>query len=596
MSCRKAAIAMLTVQLACSEPAPARIYNTCNSNKECYGGSQCDQEHPELCAVCDPTLGMCVHEMPVAPYPVRILVSRLPRGKNLVDRFAFPPEELRAGVHDLRVPQGKRILGKVLGQLGAQTDAPVGPINAEVAFTPRVDETENQRVEAFVTESSRYMDQSDNNLVADLAVDTIYDVRIIPLGRASEFSPPRSLLLDTAVQDPSLSVDSSGLSTLRGVLTDEAGRQVESGTSVRLIDQGSREVVSVTGSVSNEGSFALRALTSVFDSRQYILQINLDRQKPWQTTIELDPTRINPAEEVTVTIPVVPKRVPFKGRIARGDTGVAAELTFTSSFPRPQNTAGDLHDRDWCGTSVPEDNRPKIKACKTTVRTVTDAAGRFAVDLLPGDYTLHVSPGNDPSGPDGAKAALFEKVVIETQPDGGPQQGQDFAVQDNTRYSAYVRNQRGEPLAGVLVRAVALRRVVDLTKVAAINRSAESVTDENGRFELGLDEGYYDLVARAGDGFPWVYVTNLKITASSDNIDVNGFVIPAPVVLQGTVRNAGIEAGNVAIDAYGEVPSIGGKKRLVLLGTAISENEPGRVGHYTLTLPPEIFDVTAPAP
>jgi hypothetical protein len=584
MSFRGFGFALLCALPACSEPAPARIYNTCESDKECRGRTRCDED-PEICTRCDEELAMCVNDLARTPYQVRILVSRLPRGEGLVDRFAFPPFQLEGSDrnHALNVPPGMRVFGKVSGEVD---EGNVKPINAEFAFTPRVDATENQRIEAFVTESRGYAEPDQINLVADLAAATVYDVRVIPLGRASALSPPQYLQLDTSVEDvPLLNIDNSGLKTLRGVLTNEAG-QLQAGKDVRLIEPLSADVLSVTRTVANDGSFELRAPASVLDSRDYRLQISLDPDNPWQTTIELDPTRLDPAKEVAITIPAVPERVTFKGRVEKGAADIAAELTFISEFKPPSETAGDLHDRDWCRSSVPEDTRPSIDRCQTSVRTVTDAAGRFSVALLPGDYTLHVSPGNDSSSSRGARSALFETVVIETQPKNAPQQGQVFKVSNAARYLAFVRNERGEPLRGVVVRAVALRKIGELGIVAAINRSTESVTAEDGSFELELDVGYYDLVARAGDGFPWVYVTNLQISEKDalTPVEVTGFVIPAPLVLEGTVRNAGQVARNAAIDAYAEVPSLTGGKRLVLLARTTSDER----GDYMLTLPPEI--------
>lgn len=560
---------------ACSEPAPARIYNTCRSDADCYKDARCDPEYR-----------MCVSALATVPYQLRILVSRLPGGEEgQVDRFAFDPLEI-VGTRqlDLDVPLGVRVRGKVRGEVTMDS---MEPINAEFAFTPLGDDTENQRVESVVTESHGYTPASEDNLIADLAANTMYAVRIIPLGSVSALFPPLYLQLDTS-SNTELPIDYADLEPLSGVLTDEAGHEQE-GKNVRLIrkwpettpdDKRATEVLSVTDTVAADGSFSLQVPADVLKARGYVLQVNLEPDDPWQTTIELDPTRVDAAKGTAIIIPVVPDRVAFEGKIEKGTTPIAAELTFVSDFEVPK-TAGDLHDRDWCRSSVPADTRPEPEKCQTTVRTATNTEGEFSVELLPGDYKLYVSPGNDPSSSPRRAQISVEDVVIETQPDGRAQQGQVFKVADNNSYRGSVRNQGGEPLAGVVVRAVALQKVGVLGRLAALNRSAEIATDENGRFELGLDVGYYDLVARAGDGFPWVYVTNLVI---SKDDDVPGFVIPAPIVVEGTVRNAGDEAANAAIDAYGEVPSLTGGKRLVLLGRTTSDSE----GYYRLTLPPEI--------
>jgi hypothetical protein len=179
-------------------------------------------------------------------------------------------------------------------------------------------------------------------------------------------------------------------------------------------------------------------------------------------------------------------------------------------------------------------------------------------------------------------------AVIETQTGGGPQQGQGYTLVTGARYRGPVRTSDGLAVKNVLVRASALGVNGVLGEVAGFNRSSESITDDNGRFLLPVDIGYYDISARPSfaSGFPWVYVPNLAVQVTDTDLDDAGFDLPAPLVIAGRITRDGQAVASATLDAYALVKDLSGGKRAVPIGQTLTDE----AGHYTLLLAPRILN------
>ena len=531
---------------------------------------------------CDLTAGLCVREEAIAPYEVALRVTPGPSQEGLLKRAPFPRFLLEGGRenYDLSVPLAVSIAGRV-----ATEGASARLIDAEVSFIPR-STTVGQRV--VVSTQRTGPAGPETNLAVSLAPDTRYGVHIQPLTVDSERLPPADTVFETTVGGAAFEYVYRAIEQIDGQLLDESGEPVVDHV-IRLespVELGARspQVLSSTARTDQQGRFSLFAHATTLSGGSFAFAVSLDPDLPWTQAISIPASRL--AGDGTLVIPVIPQRVRFLGRIEGEErASVPAELTFVSAFEIPGAT-GNLNDRDWCRSHVPDDvGEPFV--CRARLSAFVAPDGRYATTLLPGDYAVYIVPGRMSS--EGRVATRELRAVIETQPGGAPQTGQAYTLEPATVFNGWVASPRGKRMPSVSVQALALSLVGELGPVAGFNRTSSTVSDAHGNFDFAVDTGYFDLVAipPADSGFARVYFANRVIDAmSSPEEGLLSLAPPEPVVVSGVVKGPQGPLAAAVIDAYAIVRDLSGGERAVAVGRASSDE----AGVYRLNLPPEIRD------
>jgi hypothetical protein len=165
--------------------------------------------------------------------------------------------------------------------------------------------------------------------------------------------------------------------------------------------------------------------------------------------------------------------------------------------------------------------------------------------------------------------------------------GQVFVLPQRARIAGDVRTRMEQPVAGATVEATALGRDEETEASAArYNRSADTVTDALGRFDLGLDVGSYDITVRPPPeaGFPWLVAPDRRIGFTAGHLR-DRFEFGAPVVVTGQLLDAvGAPVSGAELTAHGLLGD-DGAARTVELGRATTDAN----GRYMLLLPPRLF-------
>jgi len=167
----------------------------------------------------------------------------------------------------------------------------------------------------------------------------------------------------------------------------------------------------------------------------------------------------------------------------------------------------------------------------------TASDGAYSLQLLPGSYEVAITPPDDSVNRWAPLAA--QAVVVEGLPGGGD--GGSVVLPSQVTLSGSCTTFTGEPASGVTVAARARR------ELGGLQRSRETVSSMDGRFEMSVDAGLYDVLIKVPDstGFPWLIEPELAVPPRSGTI-TRAWELPPPIVVRGKVVSA---AGTVVDDA-----------------------------------------------
>jgi protocatechuate 3,4-dioxygenase beta subunit len=172
---------------------------------------------------------------------------------------------------------------------------------------------------------------------------------------------------------------------------------------------------------------------------------------------------------------------------------------------------------------------------------VTTADGRYILrDLPAGSFSVQASKTGHVSRQYGQERpnAAGRNVVVR---DGALTERIDIVLPGGSAMSGTVVDDRGEPVAGVTVRALQLRTAGDMTMALTATGVRPRPTDDRGQFRLfGL--------------LPGSYVINASADASVSSPDPKGTLGYAPIFYPGTPEIGG--AFPIAITAGSEVPRL----------------------------------------
>ncbi len=566
---------LLALAVACvPEPeSPEFPQNQCVTSEDCWSDTACNTE-----------LGLCAAHAMEQPYTVVLQIS--PSTRDTRGRFTWPAMRLDSAPGapiDLVVPP----FVPVEGLLTCQGK----PMTAEVVFYPRA---QAGYPIAPVTVRSDGDDTADvTNLVTGLPPNTVFDVNIQPLGPDSALCPPQRTAFSVGTTAVRFDPPEPNLVELRGKLVEDrpasevppAAQKVQ----VRVRSKSLQRVVSATvpTQLGSLEEFVVNLLA--IPQEDGVLQVDLDPSVPWTQVLEYPLPALGESSDVRV--PIIPRPVTLAGGVEFHTKQAApfTRLVFSSSFPLPAVSGGDL---EWCQLRR-QSGDPSQVSCFAERTVSTDQNGNYEVQLLPGKYDVLLLPGSHDAAGRRVNAAAARPRPGQTvwaQPNGNPQGPVLHTLPSGAEVEGVFENRDGKPLPNMQVRSTALAVSQNRDEISAYNRSARALTDARGQFALSFDSGVYDVVAEPpkSSGYAWLVITNREFDIEKSTYYSTQSTLPPPVVLRGVVRGgeAGRPMANATVEAYGIVTDVRkmGAVRPVLIGSTQSDEQ----GNYVLLLPPKL--------
>jgi hypothetical protein len=481
----------------------------------------------------------------------------------------------------------------VKGVVGAGGDL----LRAEVTFRPAAEKpglpsAAVTLITKDVPSDADQLSDGASNFLVRLPQDTTFDVSIQPLGAHSESFPPKRMTWKTR-KDPATTFRFvyDQLEDLPQRLVDDVTLAPVALSWVRLVDADSGSPISSSMRTDADGAFVLHALSGTLGDERYLLEVGLGRHNPWDEVIRVPAARIDASGQTPVAIPAPPARVLYQGQVETKKRSLRApgsQLTFTSSFPVPAGIS-DVGNRDWCRSHVLADQAPPF-SCAARPSVVADDAGNFSIELFPGDYDVYFTSGADPTLRK-LGATNVSSRFIETPTSSEGIAGIAFQLSDPLLLSGSLvtPHNSATPRVDVSVLPLALEGL--LGNVARYSQLSETTTDAEGKFSAGVDVGYYDFLAEPphDSNYPALLVPNRGFgPALRPEYSVRGLMMPLPLVLSGTLRDAesGSAIAGAQIDAFILVDDR--RTKPPQRGALVAQTKTDDKGHYTLLLQPRI--------
>jgi hypothetical protein len=573
------------------------VKNVCVSGFECL---ERDAGVDAASAQCDEASLQCVYEQVVTPYRVVLQVRPKAEELELVEQFTYPAFNLNGPLtdHTLQVPLAEQVNGKVSWTVDNETRM----LESEVTFVPIPREL-GAPVTSTVVKTRGGATAEQDNLQARLSPDTDYQVRVQPLLDESAVLPPLSIRLDEPSGDLDLDLDRySSMERRTGQLVDEYGAPFAE-HRVRLEDKMTGEVLSSTGKTGNDGSFELFALPTVMSGEGFNVVVSLQAFPRWRVKLAIDGAKL--VDGAALVLPRAPESVEFSGVVraggpnAEGPPTPHADIIFVSKFPLPDELG---RGADWCRWQRITNDRNSPPLCSASIATTADSEGKFSVQLLPGRYEVFGVPSGQPRAGSAPLRTTRNEAKVLIQDDGKPHSGQTVYLARAPQFEGKVLSYREEPMPNVTVTARAVAPQGQTPEpgrqVYQYARSAVAVTDDEGRFHLDIDLGYFDLSAEptAESGFAWVQLLNREIDEPTDPVSVEDPVVlqplvaRPPVIVAGRVMYEETPLSEASVEAFALIDSITGGRRAV----RIAQTTTDQGGFYHLNLPPEVRDKDPP--
>lgn len=328
---------------------------------------------------------------------------------------------------------------------------------------------------------------------------------------------------------------------------------LEPGLQVRAIEMETGRVVSSIGETDESGRVAIRINDTATD---YWIRITSSVGRAPFPTVSVDAEVVfeNQSETKLIYIPRLPP-VQFTGRVR--DTNDAAVPGATVRF---------------LSTGIFGGSQLGLEGSFSGSAT-TNEDGTFGVELLPGRYTISVTPPANVDNNWGvlvAEAPLLGDQVTATEA---------LIVPPQIGLRGWVTTFRDETAPGVTIVA----RARSPADSIAMHRSQEVVSNSIGAFAMTVDEGIYDLQLRvpSESGFAWVIERNLSMTADRGDL-TRSYRLAPPIPVRGFVRASdGSPAAGALIRGYVLIYD-GGESRRMQIAEATSRED----GSYELLIAP----------
>ena len=212
-------------------------------------------------------------------------------------------------------------------------------------------------------------------------------------------------------------------------------------------------------------------------------------------------------------------------------------------------------------------------AATFSASTMTNDDGSFGLQLLPGLYTVIVTP---PEDNENIWAPVAEETLVA---EDLTQLNQDIVLPSQIALSGSCRTFTGDPAGGVAVVARARRELGEL------QRSRLTASDPEGMFRLTVDPGRYDMQIKVADatGFPWLIEPELVMSRERGAM-TRDYTLPPPIVVRGTLQAAGgLAVAGAPIRAF-VLEDDDGEVRPIQVAETISAED----GSYRLLISPTL--------
>lgn len=327
----------------------------------------------------------------------------------------------------------------------------------------------------------------------------------------------------------------------------------EPGLQVRAVDDVTGRVVSSIGETDASGRFAIRIGDETPD---YLIRVTSSLGAEPFPAVSVDPD-VAFADDPDRKVVRIPKLDPvqFTGRV-RDEAGTpvpGATVRFLS------NSVFDYVELGLRGSF--------------TASTTTNEDGTFGAALLPGFYSLTVTPPDDSNSSWGvlsSEALVGEEVSV----------AEALIVPSKVELFGWVRTFKGEAAAGLTV----LARARLNSELGSINRSQEAVSNLLGAFAMRMDVGLYDMHVKVPSetGYAWLVEPALAM----DNDLARTYLLDPPLPVEGLVQASdGTALPDALIRAY-VLADDGTSKRPVQVAETVSKDD----GSYRLLIAPRLGD------
>lgn len=340
----------------------------------------------------------------------------------------------------------------------------------------------------------------------------------------------------------------------RVLSVDDQVELPEPGLQVRAIERNTGRVVSSIAETDALGRFAIRISET---SPDYLIRVTSSvGQEPFPS-VSVDPDLAfdGSQSEKTIHIPRLP-RVQFRGEV-RDENDKAVPVATVRFLSTGIFDVEELGLQGSFGATATSDER-----------------GTFQVELLPGFYTVTVTPPEDVENAWGALAsdtAVGEDI----------ENAQIFVVPPQVGLHGWVTSFAEEAVPGATVFASARRDSMS----REVHRSQEAASNSLGAFEMSIDAGKYDLSVKVPPeaGFPWLVEPELVMSGDQGDL-LRRYELMPPIPVEGHVRNStGVPVSNAVVRAYVLMSDEQGTRPI-----QVAETSSDAQGRYRLLIAPRL--------
>ena len=339
-------------------------------------------------------------------------------------------------------------------------------------------------------------------------------------------------------------------------VADDEEENPEAGLQVRAIDKETARVVSSIGETDEFGHVEIRISGMASD---YFIRVTSSTGGDPFPAVSVDPDLVfgdDPMEN-RIYIPRL-KPVRFTSRVRDA-----------TDSPVPGATVRFLSIGIFDGGQLGLEGSFSASA-------TTNEDGSFGAELLPGSYSISVTPPEDAERDWGILAA--EAVVDEefAEPEA-------LIVPSQISLVGQVTTFRDESGSGVTI----LARARLSEELGILHRSQEAVSDEMGDFAMSVDTGLYDMHVKMSSetGFAWLVEPELVMSADLGDLE-RAYRLEPPIPVHGVIRaSTGDLVPDALIRAYvlkATEGADGSGSRPIQVAEAVSDED----GRYRLLIAP----------